>query len=106
MNDDLNGIFFNSGMQGIGSVTEDGDFFVVTGLLQIVVIRSDDGKPAVSFQHLTPFVDESTIGVDTRVPKCGAFLYKLSSDIKDAYYQSTNRIQPISAGALAQLRGR
>jgi hypothetical protein len=101
---DLTGIFFNSGLQGIGTVKEEGDFYVVTGLLQLIMVRGDDGNPFTTFQHLNPFVDESNIGVDAKIHKSAAFLYTVASDIADAYYKSTGRIQPIGAGALSQLK--
>jgi hypothetical protein len=104
--EELSGIFFNNGLQGIGTVKEDGDFYVATGLLQLIMMRGDDGKPFTTFQHLNPFVDESNIGVDARIHKSACFLYKIASDIASAYYQSTQRIQPVGADALIHLGGR
>jgi hypothetical protein len=104
--EELSGIFFNNGLQGIANVKEDGDFYVVSGLLQMIIVRGDKGDPVTTFQHLNPFVDESKIGVDAKIHKSAAFLYTVASDIKEAYYQSTRLVQPIGAEALIHLGGR
>lgn len=94
---ELKGIFFNNGMQGIGTVKlDEGGFYVIEGMLQLVIQNTQEG-PATSFQHITPFVDESTIGVDIVVNFSAAFLYNVDKAIADAYYESTRRVQPISA---------
>jgi hypothetical protein len=119
---DIKGIFLNSGMQLIGDVRESGDSFDVTGALQIIIRHEpqmvkhrnpETGEikeemvnvPMTTFQHLTPFVDESATGVDIKVPKASAFLYKVASDIEKAYFETTGRIQiqTYGAGTLSQL---
>lgn len=100
---DLKGIFFNNGMQGIGTVKQEGDFYIVEGLLQLIVkyerqvIEGQERDvPYTTFSHINPFVDEANIGVSAKVHTSACFLYEVASDIGNGYYTTTNRIQPIS----------
>lgn len=94
---ELKGIFFNNGMQGIGTVKVEGDFFVIDQMLQIVIVKHDNGSSSITFQHILPFVDQSVAGVDIKVHVSSAFLYELDEEIKNGYYTSTRRVQPVSS---------
>lgn len=95
---DLKGLFFSNGMQGIGTVRIDGDFFEVTGFLALTIAPNEEnGQPATTFQQFSPFLDESPYGADLRVHASNAFLFVIDPLIADAYYKVTSRIQLVSA---------
>ncbi len=96
---ELKGIFFLSGMQGIGTVKQEGDFYIIDTMLQLVIVNTEKG-PTMTFNHVSPFTDETKLGVDAKVHVSAAFLYDVDPSIRDGYYQSTGRIQPISSFSL------
>lgn len=105
VNNDNNvvGIFFNNGMQGIAKLSrnqDERDFYSVEHLLRIVPVQTGENQHSFTFDSVSPFCDLEGKGESTNIPKNSCFLYNLTSQLIDPFINFIGGIQIADASNL------